>query len=98
VTINSAKAARKGKIYLDYLRNSRGATAVAAYSARDRPEATVSVPLTWGELDAGLRPDDWTGRTVPERLATLPADPWAGMARTRQSITAGMRASLGMPR
>ncbi len=94
-TVSSAKAARRGKIYLDYLRNGRGATAVAAYSARGRPGAPVSVPLSWREL-GGPR-GELTVRTVPERLARLRADPWAGMATTNQSITSAMRTALRLP-
>jgi bifunctional non-homologous end joining protein LigD len=97
-TINPAKAARRDKIYLDYLRNGRGATAIAAYSARARPGAPVSVPLAWEELDASLRPGAFTVRTVLERLAALPTDPWERLATVRQSITAPMRAALGLPR
>jgi bifunctional non-homologous end joining protein LigD len=97
-TINPAKAARRGKIYLDYLRNGRGATAVAAYSARARPGAPVSAPLAWEELEGPVRSGDFTVRTVPERLAALPADPWEDVASVRQSITAPMRASLGLAR
>ena len=91
-TVNSAKAARSGKIYLDYLRNGRGATAVAAYSVRGRPGAPVSVPLSWAEL--GGSPLDLTVRTVPERLAGLRTDPWRGLPASRQSITSAMRTSL----
>jgi bifunctional non-homologous end joining protein LigD len=91
-TVNSARAARSGKIYLDYLRNGRGATAVAAYSVRGRPGAPVSVPLSWTEL--GGSPLDFTVRTVPQRLAGLRSDPWRGLTTFRQSITSAMRRSL----
>jgi len=95
-TVNSAKAARRGKIYLDYLRNGRGATAVAAYSARARPGAPVALPVAWRDLASRLRPASFTVRTVAERLARQRADPWAGVPGMRQSISASMRSALRM--
>jgi bifunctional non-homologous end joining protein LigD len=85
-----SKAARKGKIFIDYLRNGRGATAVAPYSTRNRPGATVSAPIAWEELTANLRSEHFTIRNLPARLGRLKNDPWAEMAKTRQSITAAM--------
>jgi len=81
-----AKAERRGKIFIDYLRNIRGATSVAAYSTRVTPQATMSVPLTWDELSTRITSDHFTIANVPQRLAGLTADPWAAYWRTRQSL------------
>jgi bifunctional non-homologous end joining protein LigD len=66
-----SKQKRKGKIYVDYLRNAKGATAIAPYSTRARSGATVSVPLAWEELSVDTRSDHFTVQTVPARLAKL---------------------------
>ena len=88
------KSKRSGKIFVDYLRNGRGSTAIAAYSTRARPGATVAAPITWDELEAGVSPSDFTVLTMPERLERQRRDPWHGFADTRQSITAAMRREL----
>jgi bifunctional non-homologous end joining protein LigD len=85
-TTNMAKAARPGKIFLDYLRNGRGATAIAAYSPRARPGAPVATPLAWDELSPSLGSDHYTVATLPRRLKALAHDPWAEMGKIRQSI------------
>jgi bifunctional non-homologous end joining protein LigD len=72
----ASKKRREGKIFLDYLRNGRGATAVAPYSTRSRPGARVAVPIDWKELDSGLRSDAFDVRTVLERLSRMRSDPW----------------------
>jgi bifunctional non-homologous end joining protein LigD len=99
-TINPLKAARRGRIFVDYLRNVRGATAVAAYSTRARPGAPVSTPLGWSELAGKTRPGDFTVETVPKRLASLRRDPWADFFSVDQAITsrtARALASAGRP-
>jgi bifunctional non-homologous end joining protein LigD len=92
------KASRKGKIFIDYLRNGRGATSICAYSTRSRPGAPVSVPLFWEELDSPdeVRSDYFNVRNVPERLESLSADPWAEIFKVRQTITASMKKAVGM--
>ncbi len=85
-----SKAARKGKIFVDYLRNGRGATSIAPYSTRARAGATVSVPISWEELGPKLRSDEFTIADVPARLAKLKKDPWAEIGKVRQSITKAM--------
>lgn len=75
-TISQAK--RKGKILVDYLRNQRGATAVAAYSTRARQGAAVSTPVGWDELGPEIGPAYFTLETLPNRLAALGSDPWEG--------------------
>ena len=87
------KAARTGKIYLDYLRNERGATAVAPFSPRARPGVNVSVPLDWKELDTGERPlfsvtnfDSWKIR--------LTRDPWKRLLTLKQSLNPKLVRSL----
>jgi bifunctional non-homologous end joining protein LigD len=96
-TARIAKASRPDKIFVDYLRNSQTASAVAAFSPRARPDAGVSVPLAWDELDPkeDLRPR-FNVANVPQRLARLKKDPWADYWTTRQAITARMRKSLGI--
>lgn len=74
--INMSKSARKGLIFLDYLRNDRMATAVSPLSPRVRPGAPVSMPITWDQVRAGLDPNRFTLRTVPGLLARSKA--WLG--------------------
>ena len=94
-TTNPVKLRRKGKIFLDYLRNGRGATFIAPYSPRARPGAPVAVPIRWEELAHGVDPASFTTVTVPRRMVELRADPWDAMAQTRQSITAAAWRALG---
>jgi bifunctional non-homologous end joining protein LigD len=91
-------AGRRGKIFIDYLRNARGATAISSYSTRARPGATVAVPLAWDELTPELRPDQFNVRTVPARLRSLKHDPWKDFAGARRSITVAMMRAVGMER
>jgi len=86
-----AKAERHGKIFIDYLRNIRGATSVAAYSTRATPEATVSVPLAWDELSPRIIPDHFTIANLRARLAGLAADPWAAYWTTPQALPRSLR-------
>jgi bifunctional non-homologous end joining protein LigD len=81
-----SKAARAGRIFIDYLRNERGATAVAAYSPRARPGMNVSLPIPWSDLKLAERPvfrvadfDDWKDR--------LKRDPWKELPLSKQRIT-----------
>jgi bifunctional non-homologous end joining protein LigD len=83
---SATKSKRNKRIFIDYLRNSREATAVAPYSTRARPGAPVSVPVEWSEL-AGLKSaGQYTVRNLPARLARLRKDPWTNIGRLRQAL------------
>jgi bifunctional non-homologous end joining protein LigD len=83
-----SKRARRGRIFIDWVRNGRGATAVAAYSTRARPQAPVSTPLGWDELSEALLGDHFTVANLRERLDFLKRDPWEGFFKLRQRIQA----------
>jgi bifunctional non-homologous end joining protein LigD len=85
-TTRFAKEGREDLLLLDYLRNNRTNTSVAAYSTRARPEATVSVPLGWRELSPARPPDRFTVLTVPGRLSRLASDPWSAYWTVRQRL------------
>lgn len=80
------KSQRVGKIFLDYLRNQRSATAVAAYSTRARLHAPVSTPIEWDELTNRKEDTFYTLRTLPDRLAKLKKDPWRDFFKVKQSL------------
>jgi bifunctional non-homologous end joining protein LigD len=80
------KSIRGGKIFLDYLRNGRGATAVAAYSTRARAGAPVSAPVTWDELGPKLTPNKFTVLNMGKRLGALKSDPWADIGKAKQKL------------
>ena len=84
------KSKRKGKTLVDYLRNGRGATAVAPYSTRARPGAAVSMPLDWGELGDAIGPDYFTVENALNRVAST-ADPWEAFWRAAQPIRRSRR-------
>ena len=73
-------ARRRGRIFIDWLRNQMGATAVAPWSPRARPEAGVSTPVDWAELPQLTGPAQFTMLTLPARLAGQPSDPWQDFA------------------
>ncbi len=82
------KSKRKGRILVDYLRNGRGATAVAPYSTRAREGAPVSMPVAWEELDSGIGGAHFTVSNAMARLANLAADPWADFEKSRVALSA----------
>jgi len=88
----SGPANRVGKVYVDYLRNSEGATTAAAFSARARPGLGVSMPVAWEQLPALKSGAQWTIATAREHLSFQQADPWADYAAARQSLAGPMKA------
>ena len=96
-TANALKARRKGRIFIDYLRNGRGATFIAPYSPRAREHATVATPVEWSELHkTRFDPSELTILSVPTRIESQRADPWREMATLRQSIAAASWRALGI--
>jgi len=82
----ATKKFRKQKIFVDYLRNGRGATAVASFSLRARAGAPVSMPLRWEDLGKLKSGDAWTLRNAPARLKRLKAHPWGDFMSLKQSL------------
>ncbi|MCE5203874.1 MAG: non-homologous end-joining DNA ligase [Coriobacteriales bacterium] len=94
-TTNPLKTRREKKVFIDYLRNARGATAVAPYSTRARAGATVAMPVTWEAVISGVTPDAYTLKNVPTAVADS-ADPWANHAGSARPITADALRALGV--
>ena len=90
----ASKTAREGRIFIDWMRNGFGATSINAYSTRARPGAPVATPLSWQELEAGVRAGDFNVETVPDRLRTLERDPWTDFRRSARSMSRSVRARL----
>ena len=91
-TANSRKASRKGKLFIDYLRNERGATAIAPWSTRSRQGAPVAVPVGWDELETIKSANQFSLAAAIERAGKR--DPWEGYFATDQSITKAMVSSV----
>jgi bifunctional non-homologous end joining protein LigD len=94
-TASVAKRRRAGRVFVDYLRNGEAATAVAAYSARARAGAPVSMPIGWDELADDVRGSRFNVRNVPDLLAKRRNDPWAGYSRSAGRLTPRMLLDLG---
>jgi bifunctional non-homologous end joining protein LigD len=96
LTTTMAMAKRHGRIFLDYLRNARGSTAIACYSPRARPGAPVAVPLRWDELSPAVHSGYYTVETVPRRLRALRVDPWEGFFEAAVPLSATLRRAVGL--
>lgn len=88
LTVEQRKKQRKGRVFLDYLRNAYGQTSIAPYSLRTLPGAPIAAPLEWNELDRRLRPDRWKVANMFRRLAQRP-DPFAGIQRHGVALDSG---------
>jgi bifunctional non-homologous end joining protein LigD len=95
-TAVSSKAQRKGRVYVDYLRNARGASAVASYSLRAQPGFPVATPIDWGELRGLSGGDEFNRLTVVKRLESLAADPWDELGSSAAKITPKIQRDVGM--
>lgn len=96
LTTNMSKAKRKGKVFIDYLRNGRGSTAILNYSARARPGAPVALPVKWRELNSDLVSDKYRVDTLTRRLAALRGDPWNDFESSRAMLTPDMFESVDL--
>jgi bifunctional non-homologous end joining protein LigD len=93
-TPKASKRERAGRIYIDWLRNGEGATAIAPYSVRARPGAPVATPLHWDEVGGRMKPEKYHVKNVAKRLQGLHSDPWKQLRRKPQAITAAMKRKL----
>ena len=89
-----AKARRKGRIFVDYLRNGRGSTAISPYSPRARGTAPVAVPVSWSELKTIPSASVFKLKDMSARLAE--PDPWSDYAKSAVAITKTTRSKLGL--
>ncbi|MFZ0218690.1 MAG: non-homologous end-joining DNA ligase [Candidatus Aquirickettsiella sp.] len=90
IVANMSKAKRKGKIFVDYLRNQRGASSIAPYSTRTKENAAVATPLSWDELSVRIKSDTFTIKNLPQRLIKLKHDPWADFYLLKQKLSLPM--------
>ena len=94
---SARKAKRKGRIFVDWLRNERGATAIAPYSPRARKGAAVAMPVSWEELGKVKAANAYDTKTALRRIAGLKVDPWKGYAKgariAKQTLAAALKAS-----
>ena len=88
----ATKKFRKGRIFIDYLRNGRGATSVASFSLRAREGAPVAMPLRWEELGRIKGGDAYTLTSAPRRMGRLRAHPWGDYGRRRQDLASVSKA------
>jgi bifunctional non-homologous end joining protein LigD len=88
--VNMNKTKRKGKIFVDYLRNQRGASSIAPYSTRIKQNASVATPLSWHELSVRIKPDTFTVKNLPHRLVKLTRDPWEDFYLLKQKLSLPM--------
>jgi len=95
-TAQSTKAKRGGRIYVDYLRNARGATAIASYSLRAREGFPVATPIAWSELRGLPGGDAFTIGAIARRLETIRKDPWERLGSDPTKITPRMARDVGM--
>ncbi|MWJ27470.1 DNA ligase D [Halomonas sp. ZH2S] len=96
LTTQMSKTKREGLLFIDYLRNGRGNTAVASYSVRARKGAPVAVPVRWDELNATLRPDRYDVSNLRRRLAALREDPWEGFLDAARPINVKLLKAVGL--
>jgi len=94
-TAKLLKVSRHGRIFIDYLRNAEGSTAVAAYSLRAKVNAPVSTPIHWDELGKDVRFAHFNARNVPGRLAKMKADPWRKLGERAAPLTSAVMAKVG---
>ncbi len=95
-TADPHRRSSKGKVFVDFLRNVKGATMVSAYSVRALPGAPISMPLCWEALEEDVNPAQFTVQTVFHHLHNLGHDPWQHYAMTRQHLTPEMRQAVGL--
>lgn len=87
IVANMSKAKRTEKIFVDYLRNQRGASSIAPYSTRIKQNASVATPLSWHELNIRIKSDTFTVKNLPHRLIKLKNDPWADFFLLKQILS-----------